>query len=203
MEEKKEKTEKKTIGVKTAVIIALVVIIGSLLYVYKGVFIAATINGSPVSRLAVIRELEQRAGKAALESIITQKIVGEEAVKKGIAITDDEVNAEIKNIEEQLKAQGTTLDEALTTQGLTLVGLKKQIVYQMELEKLLADKTQITDEEVGQYIKDNNITVPAGQEDVYKNQIKAQLSQQKLNVEAEAFIKSLMSQTSIKYFINY
>jgi len=55
----------------------------------------------------------------------------------------------------------------------------------------LADKILVSDAEIDQYIKDNTITIPEGQEGAYRAQIKSQLSQQKLSQEAGALINDL------------
>jgi len=202
-EEKEVKKGRSIIGVKSAVVIAVVLIISALLYTYRSVFIAATVDGSVISRLAIIHELESKSGKAALDSIITEKLIGSEALKKQVTVSDDEINGVITNIEDQVKGQGSTLDEALKQQNMTLDDLKKQIVIQKELEKLLADKIAVSDDEVAKYITDNKVSIPAGQEDDYKSQIKSYLEQQKLSTESQTFIDSLKSQASIHYFVNY
>jgi dGTP triphosphohydrolase len=198
-------TEKKTrrISLKMMIIIGAIVVLGVFAYIYKGLFVAAIVNGTPITRLSVIQELEKASGKQALSSIITQILISEEASKKGFLVSEDEVNAEIKKIEDQIKSQGQTLNEALAVQGITLEALKKQIVIQKEVEKLVADKTQVSDEEIGQYIKDNSITIPKGQEATYKDDLKSQIQQQKFNEAASAFVESLRSQAKIQYFTDY
>jgi len=195
--------KRQFISTKTAIIIAVIIILAALVYYYKGLFIAATINGSPITRLAVIKELEKASGKQALDSLITKKLINNEAIKKGISITSEEVDAEIKTIEDQIKAQGQTLEQALATKNMKLEDLKQQILTRKTLEKILADKLQVTEDEITKFITDNNIAIPQGQEEAYRTQIIAQLKQQKLNTEAETLITSLRSGATIKYFTNY
>ena len=193
----------KSIKVRTIVVIALVLIIAGIAYYKKGLVIAATVNGAPISRLAVIQALEKRSGKAALDSLINQKLIDNEASKKGIVISDDEISAELKTIETQVTSQGGTLDQALSAQNLTLEDLKMQIVTQKKMEKLLIDTVQVTDAEVTQYIKDSKVSIPNGQETEFKNQIKERLKQQKLQSGIQAFIGTLHSQAKINYFVKY
>ncbi len=195
--------KRKFISTKTAIIVAVIIILAALVYYYKSLFIAATVNGSPITRFAVIEELEKTSGKQVLDSLITKKLINYEAIKKGISVTGEEVDTEIKNIENQIKAQGQTLEQVLTAQNMKMEDLKQQILTKKTLEKILADKLQIAEAEIEQFIKDNKVTIPKGQEEVYKNQIIAQLKQQKLNSEAESLVTSLRSQSTIKYFINY
>jgi len=198
-----KKSIKIKISIKTAIIIVVIIVLGVLAYVYKGLFIAATVDGSPISRLAIIQELEKASGKSLLDSLIIEKLVQNEANAKKITVSSDEINGEIKKIEDRIVAQGSTLDAALAAQGMTMEDLKKQIILQKEVEKMVADKINVTDEEVTQYIKDNAISIPEGQEATTTAQIKDELRNQKLNKEAAALITTLKSQAKIRYFVNY
>lgn len=191
------------ISIKIVIIIVVIIALGVLAYVFKGLFIAATVNGSPISRLAIIRELEKASGKDLLDSLIVKKLVQNEANAKKIVVSDDEINGEIKKIEDQVIAQGATLDAALAAQGMSMEDLRKQIIFQKEVEKLVADKINVTDEEVEQYIKDNAISIPEGQEATTIAQIKDELRNQKLSTEANVLIAALKSQVKIRYFVNY
>ena len=205
--ESKQSADKKqkqiTISIKAAIVIGVIIVVGALAYRYKGLLVAATVNGSPISRFSVIEELEKKSGKATLDALIIQKLIAVEAQKKGITVNDNDVNAEIKKIEEQLKEQGKTLAEALSAQGMTEEDLRVQLATQKKLEKLLEDKIQVTDEEIAQFIKDSKIVIPAGQEDSYKNQARDQIQQNKLNDAVGVFIDSLRSTAKIKYFVSY
>ncbi|MDD5290087.1 MAG: SurA N-terminal domain-containing protein [Patescibacteria group bacterium] len=203
VEEKPKKKFSVSFSPKVLIIAGAVIVILILAYVFKGQFFAASVNGSLISRHAVVSELEKVSGKSALDSLITEKLINAEADKNGIKITDEEVAAEIKIVEDQVKAQGGTLAEALAAQGLTQEIFEKQILINKKLEKLLADKVGVTDAEIKQYITDNKITVPAGQETTYNEQIKTQLMQQKMSTEATALIASLKAAAKIKYFVNY
>ena len=127
-----QKTHKKSIkmSIKTAIIIVVIIAVGALAYVYKGLFIAPTVNGSPISRLAVIQELEKSSGKKLLDSLITEKLIQDETNAKNITVSDEEINGEIKKIEDQIAAQGTTLASALAEQGMSMDDLTTQIIIQ-------------------------------------------------------------------------
>ncbi|KKU15852.1 MAG: Foldase protein PrsA [Candidatus Giovannonibacteria bacterium GW2011_GWB1_45_9b] len=200
-----QKYAKKTIQIsrKTAISIAIIIIIGVLAYVYKGIFIAATVDGSPIMRLAVIQKLEKTSGKNLLDSLINEKLIQNEARAKNIRVGDDEINDQIKAIENQVATQGNTLDAALAEAGMSMDDLKKQIIFQKEIEKLLADKINVTDEEVRQYIEDNKIPIPQGQEATIADQIKNEIRNQKLNTEVQALIANLKSKAKIQRFVNY
>jgi foldase protein PrsA len=200
-ETKKPKTIK--IDVRTAVIIGCVVAFFLVAFLARGYFVAATVNGSPISRLSVIQELEKQGGKTALDSLITQKLIENEANKQNIVVSEEELNAEMQKIEAQVTAQGGTLEQALAQQGMTVESLRNQVRIQQQMQKLLGDKVTVTDEEVQKYITDSKATIPAGEEESAKEQIRDQIRDQKLNQEAQVFITNLRNDAKIKYYVNY
>lgn len=195
--------KKRKLNLKLVIII--VIVLGALAFVYffKSLFIAAIVNGTPISRLAVVSKAEKASGKNILDMIITMKLINDEAQKQGIIVTKEEIDAAVKKIEDQVKSQGLTLDQALAQQGVTAADFQKQMVVQIELEKLLGDKIVASDAEITQYITDYQITIPEGQESTYREQIKDQIKQQKLGTTAEEFITNLRTASSIYYFVNY
>lgn len=186
-----------------AIGLAVVLVIVALFFA-KGVFVAATVNGSPISRLSVIQELEKQGGKQALESLIDKKLIETELNKQNLTVTKEEIDGEIKKIEEQVASQGGTLDQALSMQGMTREKLIEQITTQKKLEKLLADKIAITDAEIDAYIKDSKATPPKDikMED-FRKQISDRLKQQKFQQEAQKWVSDLTASAKIKYYVNY
>jgi len=204
-QEVKQPVDKPVIKInkKTAIIIAAVIILIALIYVFRGLFVAAIVNGSPISRLSVISKLEKTSGRNLLDSLITEKLIQNEAKAKKLVISSEEINGEIKKIEDQVVSQGGTLNEALAAQGMSQEDLKTQINIQLELEKLVSDKISVTGQEVAKYISDNKISISAGQEATSTEQIKNELKNQKVSQEANALITTLKSQARINYFVNY
>lgn len=193
---------RKVINLKSVSVLA-VVIIASLAFIYRGLFIAATVNGSFISRLSIIRSLEKQSGKAVLDGLITEKLFEGEAQRRGISVSQEEIDAVLKNIEEQVKAQGTTLDQALAMRSMTKEDLITQIISQKKLEKMLADKAQVSEADIDAYIADNKLTPPKGQEADFRKSAGNQLRQQKLATEADALIANLRETASIGRFAGY
>ena len=203
--EAEKKTEKRAIRIsfKTMIVLVAIIAIGALFYVGKGWFIVATVDGSPISRLSIIGKLEKASGKTLLDTLITEKLIQNEAKEKGIVVSEEEVNSEIKKVQDQVTVQGGTLEAALVAQGMDMQDLKSRITLQKDLEKLLADKTNVTDSEVEQYVKDNKVSVPQGQEAAMSAQVRDALVNQKLVKEADTLIAALKSRAKIQYFVNY
>ena len=188
---------------KRNIILALVVVLVlAILILLKNQFIVVSVNGESINRLTLIRELEKQAGKKVLEGLVTNTLILQEAKKRNITITDNELNAEIKNIDENLKKRGQSLDQVLTLQGLTIDKVKDQIKLNLIMKKLLSDKISVSDKDVSDYIEKNSKLIPQGANpDDTKNQVRQQLEQQKLQEKGQELIKSLQDKAKINYFI--
>ncbi|MEK7502477.1 MAG: SurA N-terminal domain-containing protein, partial [Patescibacteria group bacterium] len=188
---------------KRNIILALaVVLVLAILALLKNQFIVVSVNGESINRLTLIRELEKQAGKKVLEGLVTNTLMLQEAKKRNITITDNELNAEIKNIDENLKKRGQSLDQVLTLQSLTIDKVKDQIKLNLIMKKLLSDKISVSDKDVSDYIEKNSKLIPQGANpDDTKNQVRQQLEQQKLQEEGQELIKSLQDKAKINYSI--
>lgn len=188
-----------------AVMVAtLIIIVLTALFFAKGLFIAATLNGSPISRLSVIKDLEKQGGKQTLESIITQKLIDTEITKQNITVTKEEVDEQIKQIEAQVTSQGGTLKDALAQQNMTEEKLREQVTVQKKLEKLLADKVAVSDTEIDAYIKESKASPPKDVKiEDFRKQLSDQLKQQKFQEEAQKWVTDLKTNAKIKYYVNY
>ncbi|HPA25811.1 MAG TPA: SurA N-terminal domain-containing protein [bacterium] len=196
----KKKINRKTLLILGAIIVVLVL---AYVFVYRKIFIVATVDGSPISRLTIIKKLEKASGKALLDSLINEKLVNNEAIAQNIVVTDEEVETIIKTIETQVSTQGSTLEAELALQGMNREDFKQQIIFQKQVEKLVADKTVVTDEEVNKYITDNEVEIPAGQETLAQTQIKNELMNQKINQAAVELLSDLKTKAKINYLIKY
>lgn len=186
-----------------AIGVAVVLIIVALIFA-KGLFVAATVNGSPISRLSIIKELEKQGGKQALEAIIDKKLIETELNKQKIDVSKEEIDAEIEKIKTQVTSQGGTLEMALAQQGLTEDKLREQITIQKKLEKLLAEKVSVSEAEIDAYIKDSKAALPKDMKiEDFRKQIGEQLKQQKFQSEAQQWVSDLTANAKIKYYVNY
>lgn len=183
-------------------VIVLAILVG--VWFGKGLVIAAVVNGTPITRIAVIQELEKQSGRTALESIIKKKLIDDEARNKNISVSTEDIDKEIKQIEAQVTLQGGTLDAVLQQQGMTEKQLREQIEVQKKIEKLLGDKVSVSDAEVEAYIAENKIELPKDkQPEDAKASLKEQLKQQKFQQEAQKWVSDLTASAKIKYYVNY
>lgn len=203
---KVKKTEspeyKVTVPRKTFTLTLAVILVLVLLFFSKKYFIAATVNGRPVSRLAVIKELEKQGGKKILENLVVKALILQEAEKRKINIDQKTVDGEIKKIEANVKSQGSTLDQALQAQGMKKSDLVEEIKVQLALQKMAGDDVKVTDKEVNDFITASK-TQQGFDQEIPKEQAAAQLKQQKIQQKMQSFVTDLKTKAKITYFVSY
>lgn len=189
---------------RTLLGIIAIVAVGWLLYTFKGLLVAATVNGQPITRFELIRELEQQGGKQTLNSLITKTLIQQEAKKQKVTVSDKDIDAEVKQIEGSLSQQGQSLDQALAMQGMTKDVLREQIRIRKIVEKMAAKDVRVTEREVSEYIEKNKDSLPQeGDIESLKKTVTEQLKQQKQSQAIQNWLSNLQSKAKITYFINY
>jgi len=182
----------------------IIIIFAVLAFSLKGLFVAALVNGQPIARLTLIAELEKQGGKQALSSLVNQTLILQEAKKKDINVTQEEIDKSAKQIEDSLKKQGQNLDAALAAQGMTRQDFLMQLKLRSLVEKLLGDQIKVTDQEVSDYIEKNKDTLPTNlKESEIKTGVREQLKQQKMASASQAWLANLAKNAKINYFVNY
>ena len=195
----KDKLKQPKIFVPLIIIILIITA-----FLLKGFFIAALVNGEPIARFSVIRELEKQSGRQALSALVNQTLILQEARRKNVQATEKEINDSVKQIEDSLKKQGQNLNAALAAQGLARQDFLMQLKLRNLVEKLLADKIKITDKEAADYIEKNKETLPSDlKEDEIKKGVREQLRQQKLASKSQEWLTGLEKNAKINYFVNY
>lgn len=185
--------------------VAAIVLLGTyIISNKKGWFVAAVVNGTPISRLSIVEELEKRGGKDVLDAMITKKLLADKTKSLQIVIKNEDIAAEIKKVEDQMVAQGSSLDAALLQQNMTRQDLTDQILINKQLEQILADKVKVTEEDIDQYLKDNKSAPPKGANVAdFRERIRQQLESQKFSTEAQAFVESLRAEATIERYVGY
>lgn len=187
------------------ILIPIAILLAIILYRFKGLVVVATVNGEPMSRIEVLRQLEKEGGKNVLDTMITNALILQEGKKQKIAATQDEINTQISQIEENLKAAGQTLDSALEVRGMTRKDLDDQIKLQVLVQKMAGKDIKVEDKEIEDYFNQNKASYPAGQklDETLKDQIKKDLESQKLNTSIQDWITNLKTNAKINYFVQY
>jgi parvulin-like peptidyl-prolyl isomerase len=187
-----------------ALIIIGVLLLVTILVLSKDLFVAALVNGQPISRWKILKKSEEAQGGQILDSLVTDQLIKQEAQKQGIKINEDEVDQQIEEIKASIQEQGQDFDTLLSMQGMTLEDLKGRIRIQKMVEQLLGSEVEVADEEVDQYLEDNKEFLPEDMsEEEMKEQARQQLEQQKLSEKYQSWLDELKEKAKINYFVDY
>jgi len=190
--------------VKYVVLVVVIVVVGALIYFSRSLFVAAVVNGQPISRLDVVKETEKQSGKQVVDNLVRNALIEQEAKKQNVTVSEQEIDAEIKKIEDQLKKQGQNFDQVLQMQGMTKNDLRKLIKLDKLVGKIVGKDIKISDNDVNKYIEDNKEMLPKNLKDSdLKNQVRDQLKQQVLNKKVSAWLADLQKKANIQYFVQY
>lgn len=158
---------------------AILVIAGILLLaIYKkNWFIAASVNGSPISNLELQMRLNQQFRSQSLTQMVNEKIILTEAAKNSVVVSETDINNKISEIETSVGGP-QSFDAILAQQGLTRQSIRQQIKLQLSIEKLYANEATVSAEEVTKFIEQNKdqlrATDSAGQQKEATDAIKSQ-----------------------------
>lgn len=189
---------------KSYLIIAIALFALAVIYYFRGLFIAAVVNGEPISRLSLVQKLERQSGKQTLDSFISEALILQEARKQNLIIKDAQIEEEITRLKTSLSSQGENLDLALEREGIAQEELRKQIKIQMIIESLIAKDIKVTEDEVNDFIKQNQNFIPQGApSEEIKAQAEQQLKQQKTAQKFQAWLGELQKKAKINYFVNF
>ncbi len=181
---------------------AWIVVIGLALFYYRGQFVVAVVNGQPIFRSALVRELERQSGKQVLDNLVLKTVVMQEASKQKVTVTDQEVTDEIAKLEKTFKGRGQDLDSALATQGMSRSDLNEQMKLQKLVEKMVSKEVEVTDEEVTKYMETNKAFLPKdAKPDQLKADIKAQLLQQKQTAKIQEWVTALKDKATVQHWL--
>ncbi len=145
---------------KSFYLVVLVIGIGLLYTFKKSWFVAATVNGMPITNLELQTKLNEQFRTQTLTQMINEKIIMSEASKNNAVPTPQEIDAKIADVEKSVGGKDT-LDSLLAQQGQTRTSLRDQIRVQLAITKLYASEATVSAEEVAKYIQDNGQSMRA------------------------------------------
>jgi parvulin-like peptidyl-prolyl isomerase len=179
-------------------IILLILFIAGFLFTYKSLFISAIVNGKPISRLALIKELETLAKDNVLNSLISKTLLYQEAEKRKIKVTQEDYDKAFKEVLGQFGNDQKKFEEYLTQQKVNMKDFNETIRFRLMLEKMFAKKIKITQKELDEFIEENKSYFP---ENITGNQIRkyaeSQMRQMKLDEEVQKLVNDLRAKAKI------
>ena len=209
---KKEKTVKKDITSnlivrppKKVFLLGLIfLLVLGFIYFSVRFLLVASVNGQLIDRLTIIKKLEKQGGEKTLDVIILKMLINQEAKKRKVTVSQEDIDAEIQKIETNVTAQGSTLNQLLQQQGMKKSDLTEEVKIQLLVSKMVGDNINVTDKEVDDYIDSQKIQIsPNPDQEFPREQIKQQVKQQKLQQKIQTFVAGLKDKAKINYFIKY
>lgn len=190
----------------TVLIIGGVILLAAVLYYMKGWFVAAVVNGEPISRFQVIRELEARGGKQVLDNDIYIKLVHQEAAKRKVSVSQKEKDEWFKQSEADYSKQGKNLNDLLKQANFTKADyIEQSFTVNKLLEKMVAGQVkEPTDKEVDEYIAKNKEQLPTDKSEAdLKKYVKDGLKQMALNDKIQTLQQELEKNAKVTYWVKY
>jgi foldase protein PrsA len=181
----------------TVVSLLLLVLLAGNVYQYvhnRSQTEVATVNGAPITQAEFLRAAGQQ--DQALQSLIDEKLIQQEAKKQKVTVSDSEVDSEIGTIKQQLGTQ-QDFNAALQRANLTEPQLRDQIRTQKLAQKMGANGVTVSDDDAQTYYNQNKAQFGNQTFDQSKDQIKTQLLQQKQTEAVQTWISGLRSQAKI------
>ncbi len=178
-------------GSKVWMIVSLVLAIVLVIVLIKPPFAkggdneaVATVNGDKITKDMLYDELVGAGGTQTLDGMISETLVNQEADKKGIKVTKDDIEKE-KNFIKKNYGDDAAFEQALLQNGLTMEEFEKQMDMQVKLRKLIEPDVKVSDDDVKKYFDENKASFDTAE------QVKASHILVATKEEADAILKQL------------
>lgn len=183
-----------------SLVIFILLVAAGLGYLFKDKFVVAMVNSKPVFRYELNQRLTSTFGKETLENMIVEKLIKEEAKKRGISITDQDIDKEVEKLGKSL-GNGMKIEDVLKMQSISLADFKKQLRLRLQVNKILEKEVTISDEEIDKFIKDNSGALIATGEAEKKVEAREKLKEQKISELVQKWVGELLAKAKITRFL--
>lgn len=171
-----------------------------LLAVYKkSWFVAAIVNGVPITNLELQIKLNEQFRTQTLNQLINEKIILEEARKSNSIPQDPEIDKRISDLETQVGG-AEVLNTLLTQQGQTRQSLRNQVKLQLAIAKLYDKEATVSADEITKFIEQNSSALQSTDSAKQKEEAFNLLKQQKITEIFNQKFQELRSQAKIQIF---
>lgn len=180
--------------------VVAVVLVLVLLGVWKKHWVvAATVNGSPISGVEVLRKLDGDYRAKALESLVNEKIVLDEAKKNNALPTSDQVKSRIAEIETQYGG-ADNFNNLIKQEGQTRESVEQQIKFYLALENLYGSQATVSAEEVENFVTQNKEQLSATEPAKQREEAAKSLKDSKLQTIIQQKFLELKQKATVKLF---
>jgi hypothetical protein len=179
---------------------ALLLGLGYLLY---KALVFAWVGNVPLTRLDQFNRMDRQSGKETKDQMINEQLVLNEARKRRVVATEEDINKQLAQIETQ-QGGAEKLDEALKDQQMTREDLKKQLRFSVLINKMFEAEGKVEEKELNDYIEQNKdqlgLTDPnnASQSAKAKEAAAESLKRQKTNQAFTTWLQQAQASSEVK-----
>lgn len=179
----------------------LILAIGIVLLVIfkKSWFIAAMVNGSPVTNFELQSKLNQQFRAQTLTQMVNEKIILSEAQKNNAVPSEQDIDKKIAELESSVGGKDT-LDSLLSQQGQTRSSLRDQIKVQLAITKLYENEATVSADEISKYIEQNKDQMKASDSAGIQKEATDAIKNQKLSGIFQQKFQELRAKAKIQIF---
>lgn len=116
--------------------------------------VVARVNGETITQQDVYDAMYVQIGTQVVEQLITEKLVEQEAARQNVSVDETEIDTRLERTAAQFGGM-ETLRMMLMQSGISMDTYRNNIRINLLIEKLLADRIEITDEDVAAYYEEN------------------------------------------------
>ena len=172
----------------------------ALLIIFKrSWFVAAMVNGSPITNFELQTKLNQQFKSQVLNQLIEEKIILSEAQKMNALPTQQEIQTKITEIETQVGGK-ETFESLLAQQGLTRTSLQERFKTQLAMMKLYENEATISAQEVSQYLEQNKEILTSTDSAQLEKEAREAIKNQKLSEIFSKKFQELRTKAKIQTF---
>ena len=162
-------------------------------------FVAATVNGAPITNLELQMRLNKQFRTQTLNQLINEKIILSELTKNNAVPTEAEVSKKISDIETSLGGP-QAMDAILAHQGQTRESVRQQLKLQLGIEKLYANEATVSAEEVAEFIEINKDQMRASESAEQQKEAAESIKNQKVTQIFSQKFPDLRQKAKIQIF---
>lgn len=184
---------------KQIIVIGLVICLVLLAIYKKHWFVAATINNSPITSIEVIARLYSDYRLPAVNEIIDERLIMEEAQRNNAVPSDVEILQRVSELETQVGGS-ENLNGLLAQEGTSRTSLERRMKLRLALEKIYSNEATVSAQERDEFVKTNKVQLTATESAAQQEEAEKIIRQQKLSTVINQKFSELRQKAEIKTF---
>jgi len=114
----------------------------------------ARVNGKAISKDELYDYLVKQNGPQALDALIMQEIINQEAKKQNITVTDADIQKEMQKIVDYYGGE-ESFNQAIASSGYSVEDVKEDLIMNFKVKKLMEPVISISEDEMKNYFEEN------------------------------------------------